>query len=73
MGRIAQLLMEHDFDGPGIAVIDLFAVAPTCHSRLGMPYLIQCQANPSFVIVNTKVCSPLNTSHVNANPDCPGY
>ena len=55
MGRIAELLTEHDTGGFGIAVIDVFAVAATRHGKFGMPYLVRRQVNPSFVIVDTKV------------------
>ena len=55
MGRIAELLMKHDTSGFGIAVIDVFAVTATHHSKFGIPYLVRHQVNPSFVIVDTKV------------------
>ena len=55
VGRISELLTERDTGGFGIAVIDTFAVAATRHEKFGMPYLVQHQANTSFVIVHTKV------------------
>ena len=64
VGRVAELLTERDTGGFGIAVIDAFAVAATRHERLGMPYLIWCQANPSFVIVHTKVFALLSVACV---------
>ena len=60
VGRISELLTEHDTGGFGIAVIDTFAVAATHHEKFGMLYLVQRQANTLFVIVHTKV--PLVTA-----------
>ena len=74
MGRIAELLTERDSGGSGIAVIDVFAVAATRHNTFGMPYLIRCQADPSFVIVDTKVFSTaINALCINVTLNCPGY
>lgn len=57
MGKIVELLTEHDTDGPGVAVIDTFVVATTRHDKFGMPYLTRRREEPSFVIVHTKVSS----------------
>jgi len=57
VGRISELLTERDSGGSGIAVIDVFVIAATRHDMFGMPYLVRRQENPSFVIVDTKVCS----------------
>lgn len=74
VGRIAELLMEHDIGRFGIAVVDVFAVAATRHDKFGMPYLVRHQANPSFVIVQTKVFFvAVNTLCVNINLNCLGY
>ena len=74
MGRIAELLTEHESDGPGIVVIDVFAVAATRHDRFGMPYLIRHQVNASFVIVDVKVCFiTVDVLDVNVNLNRPGY
>ena len=74
VGRIAELLTEHDTGGFGIAVIDVFAVAATRHDMFGMPYLVRRQANPSFVIVDTKVFFiAINTLCVKLTFFAPGH
>ena len=74
MGRIAELLTEHDSGRSGIVVIDVFVVAATRHDRFGMLYLIRRQVNPSFLIVDAKVSFiTINALHVNIDLDCLGY
>ena len=73
MGRIAELLTERDTDGFGIATIDVFAVAATRHDGFGMPYLVRHQANPSFVVVDTKVFFVTNILRIDVNLVRPGY
>ena len=55
VGRITELLTERETSGPGIVVIEELMVAPTRHERFGMPYLIQCREDPSFVIIHSQV------------------
>jgi hypothetical protein len=71
VGRITELLAESNTGGFGIAVVDAFQVATNRHDRLGMPYLVQHQVDPSFVIIHTKVfpitanyfCVKINLNH----------
>ena len=71
VGRITELLAEHEFNGSGIATIEEFVVAPTRHKGFGMPYLVWRQEDPSFIIVHTKVFLPRSTPYnyvsVNSN------
>lgn len=73
VGKITELLAEHEVSRLGIAVIEEFVVAPTRHEKFGMPYLVQRREDPSFVILHTKVFLPQPTPHVSINQNHSGY
>jgi len=74
VGRIAELLTEHDSGRSGIVVVDVFVVAATRHDRFGMPYLVRRQVNPSFLIVDAKVFFiTINALRVSVDLNCLGY
>ena len=73
VGRIAELLTEHEIGGSGIAVVEEFVVPPTRHETFRMPYLVQRQEDPSFIIIHTKVFLPWSIPHASVNSNHPGY